>query len=266
MARNPIYPGLIPCPNGVQRIGVTWFMIVVWAWFCSVLGSDSPKVAWVQQATQAHAATEQAYRTNTTDVTLSWKMGRACYDLAEFASTEEQRAKLAQQGILACREALKTDPADAKVSYYLAMNLGQLARTKTLGALRLVKEMEELFEKARVLDESFDHAGPDRCLGLLYLEAPGWPTSIGNRKKAVMHFRRATELAPGYPENRLLLVKALLLGRDHSAAAVEWAATQESWSLVRTNFTGAIWEPTLAEWDKLRRGIERKLETKPSSP
>jgi hypothetical protein len=146
------------------------------------------------------------------------------------------------------------------------MNLGQLARTKSLGALRIVKEMEELFEKARVLDEFFDHAGPDRCLGLLYLEAPGWPTSIGNRKKAVTHFRRAAQLAPGYPENRLLLVKSLILSRELTHAGVEWAAAQESWIQVQTNFTGLAWEPMLADWEATRRMIRRKLELPAPAP
>lgn len=241
-------------------------MLFFLSWFCTVFGSDSPKVAWVQQATQAHTAAEQAYRSNQTDLSMTWKLARACYDMAEYANSDDQRAKIAQQGIAACRAALRLNPADAKISYYLAMNLGQLARTKTLGALRLVKEMEDLFEKTRVLDESFDFAGPDRCLGLLYLEAPGWPTSIGNRKKAVLHFRRATELSPDYPENRLLLVKALLLTRDHSAATAEWVAAQESWVRNQTNFTGTGWEPARVEWDKMRRGIERKFEAKPASP
>ena len=64
------------------------------------------------------------------------------------------------------------------------MNLGQLARTELLGALKLVKEMEREFKTAADLDKQFDYAGPERCLGLLYRDAPGWPASIGSRRKA----------------------------------------------------------------------------------
>ena len=44
--------------------------------------------------------------------------------------------------------------------YYLAMNLGQLARTEMIGALKIVKEMENEFEIAADIDPRFDHAGP----------------------------------------------------------------------------------------------------------
>ncbi len=116
------------------------------------------------------------------------------------------------------------------------MNLGQLARTKLLGALKLVTEMEAEFKAARRLDEHLDFAGPDRSLGLLYLEAPGWPTSVGSRTKARQHLRRAAELAPQYPENRLTLLEAYLRWGDHNGVQRELKALEEIWPAARTNF------------------------------
>jgi tetratricopeptide (TPR) repeat protein len=221
---------------------------------------SNPPVAWIQLVTASHTAALAAHQSNPSDTTLAWKLARACFDLAEVATNDDQRRSIAEQGIQISREALTTNPASASTLYYLGMNLGQLARTKSLGALKIVKEMEVVFEKARVLDESFDYAGPDRCLGMLYLEAPGWPTSIGNKKKALTHFRRSVEVAPDYPENRLLLTKTLLLTHDWTAAESEWAATRKSWTQLEPNFTGPQWEAPLLEWKSMRTFIEQKLE------
>ena len=62
------------------------------------------------------------------------------------------------------------------------MNLGQLARTRGLSALKLVDQMEREFTRARDLDEHLDWAGPDRNLGLLYGDAPVIG-SIGSRTR-----------------------------------------------------------------------------------
>ena len=113
-----------------------------------------------------------------------WQFARAAFDFAEFSTNDTQRAALANQGIAACRQLVAREPKLAAGHYYLAMNLGQLARTEYLGALTLVKEMEPEFKAAAELDPQFDHAGPERNLGLLYRDAPGWPVSIGNPSKA----------------------------------------------------------------------------------
>ena len=122
-----------------------------------------------------HQASVHARRA-TNDSAAAWQFGRACFDWADFALNDDQREKVAQQGIAACRRAIELNAASAPAHYYLALNRGQLARTKTLGALKLVNEMEVDFKTAIVLDGAFDHAGPHRSLGLLYREAPGWPT------------------------------------------------------------------------------------------
>ena len=78
----------------------------------------------------------------------------------------------------------------------------------------MVKEMEREFKTADDLDEHFDYAGPARCLGLLYCDAPGWPVSIGSRHKAREWLERAVKLAPDYPENHLNLVESRLQWKD----------------------------------------------------
>jgi hypothetical protein len=64
-----------------------------------------------------------------------WKFARACFDWADFARSNRERADLANQGIGASRQAIQQDPKLAAAHYYLGLNLGQLARTKKLSAL-----------------------------------------------------------------------------------------------------------------------------------
>ena len=47
-------------------------------------------------------------------------------------------------------------------------------------------------------------------LGELYLRAPGFPFSVGDYQKAIIHFKRALEYSPGFFPNRYGLVQALL--------------------------------------------------------
>jgi hypothetical protein len=193
------------------------------------------------------------------DAKAGWHCGRACFDWAEFATNDTERAQIAEQGIAACRLSVAREAKSAPGHYYLAMNLGQLARTRSLGALKIVGEMEREFKTARDQDERFHFAGPDRNLGQLYLEAPGWPTSIGSRSKARQHLQRAVQLAPGYPENRLNLMEAFLKWNDHTGGRRELAALDALWPTARTNFLGEAWELSWADWDARLKKARKKI-------
>src|SRR5205823_14683162 len=83
----------------------------------------------------------------TNDAEAAWQFGRACFDWADFAKDDDQRESVANEGIAACRQLIARDPKSVAGHYYLAMDLGQLAQTKTLGALRIVQEMERSEER-----------------------------------------------------------------------------------------------------------------------
>jgi hypothetical protein len=180
------------------------------------------------------------------------EFGRLCFDYAEFATNSAQRATLAIQGIAAMRDFIARKPGLAAGHYYLAMNLGQMARTEMLGALTLVKEMEGEFKVAQDDDEHWDYAGPARNLGELYFQAPGWPTSIGSRHKARYWLERAVVLAPEYPENHLNLLEAYLKWGDTNGVQRELKALEDIWPAARLNFTGRRWESDLADWKQRR--------------
>lgn len=201
---------------------------------------------------------QKSYEQSPTNTVAAWEFARASFDRAEFATNDTERAALAERGITVCRQALLRDPKSGPLHYYLGLNLAQLARTKMLGALRILNEMEREFKAAIALDEKFDHAGPDHSLGVLYFEAPSIG-SIGSRSKARKHLERSAELAPDFPDNRLTLAEAYLKWRDKKPLQRELDALEKIWPAAKTNLTGLDWEHAWLDWqerrDKLRGSV-----------
>lgn len=257
----------VNCRRGAGRMppgSVGW---MIWlALVASVADSSAPArdgaadpADFAEHIRREYTAAQQRYLAESTNAMAAWTFARASFDRAELATNKTERAAIAQQGIQAGRQLIARDPKSAPGHYYLGMNLGQLARTKTLGALRIVDEMERKFKMARTLDERLDHAGPDRNLGLLYLEAPSIG-SIGNRHRARLHLERAVELSPGYPENRLNLAEAYLHWREYTRASREVSALDELWPEARTVFTGVAWTASWRDWEARRQRIRSRLE------
>ncbi len=211
--------------------------------------------------------TQMQFQSHTNDPIAAWQFARACYDLNDFITNNAGRADLASQGIVACRHLLAIESNSVPGHYYLAIELGQLADTKrNLAAYRMVREMEREFKTSDDLDEHYDYAGPARCLGLLYRDAPGWPISIGSRHKARDWLEAAVKIAPGYPENHLYLAESCWQWKDHEAARNELNALDALWPAARTNFTGETWECSWEDWSTRRDVLRAKIrETSPSA-
>jgi tetratricopeptide (TPR) repeat protein len=205
------------------------------------------------RAQAAFIAAQKQYEADRTNNLAAGQFARVAFERAEFSTNDTERAALAVQGIAACRNLIARDPKSAPGHYYLGLNLGQMARTKLLGALRIVDEMEREFKTARVLDEQLDHAGPDRCLGLLYYEAPAIG-SVGSRSKARKHLERAAELAPEFPPNRLGLAEAYLKWREKNLLKRELTALEKLWPAARNSFPDADWPAWSRRWQKLKAG------------
>ena len=247
-----------PVPQNPWRIAAVLFL----------LATLPPDTGWAAQASQAARAertffeAQARFNKNSTDPEAAWRFGLACFDWADLAETSGPRAEIAEQGIAASRQAVQLAPKAAAGHYYLGLNLGQLARTKKLGALKLVTEMEAEFLAAIEADEKFDFAGAHRSLGLLYLNAPGWPTSVGSRPKARLHLRAAVELSPDYPDNLLSLLEAYLKWGDKPAIASQVASTDEALERARKTLVGDTWQSSWRDWDHRWA----KLKAKSSEP
>jgi tetratricopeptide (TPR) repeat protein len=211
---------------------------------------------FARQAAAEYRRTQAAWRSATNDSPAAWQFASACFDLAEFATNDDNRAELAVQGIDACRKLIKEQPQSAPAHYYLAMNLGQLARTELLGALSLVREMETEFKTAWSLDNQVDHAGAARNLGQLYRDSPGWPASIGSKRKAREWLERAVRTAPDFPENLLLLSESYLQWDETTAALKELKQLDLLWPKAMTNFTGTAWKQNWEDWSARRAAAQ----------
>jgi tetratricopeptide (TPR) repeat protein len=239
------------------RSGATlqlFLIVCLAAWAVAAETAQPPSSAAFEafQKAKVRAATEPQ------NTEAAWQMGRACFDLAEFATNNTERAELAQQGITACQRALAGASNSAPAHYYLGLNIGQLARTKSLGALKLVGQMEQEWNAARKLDERLDHAGPDRSLGLLYRDAPSL-LSVGNRTQARQHLQHALDLAPDFPENRLNLIESELEWGYKKDALLGLKQLDAAWPVARTNYAGTAWKGNWTDWDQRAQKLRKAL-------
>jgi tetratricopeptide (TPR) repeat protein len=242
-------------------VGASFSLSLVLA-LCASLIAQAGLAAIGDPAVGARKIFEDAqmrYEKEPRNAEAAWQFARACFDLADLATNNAQRIEVAEKGTAACKQLLSRDPRSAPGHYYLGMNLGQVAQTRGIGALKLVTEMEEEFDAARDLDNAFDYGGPDRNLGLLYRDAPAM-ISIGSRIRAKKHLQRAVELAPNYPENRLNLIEAYLKWNERNAAHNELKALEELLPRARSTFAGKAWEASWTDWEERLRKIRKKLE------
>jgi len=240
------------------RVAALRFLVGLTVTICVAENGDPQ-----QLANLAYQQAKVAYTSEPEKAETAWAFGRACFDWAEFSTNDVQRTALAQEGIRACEQALAHDPDSVGAHYYLGMNQGQLARTMSLGALKLVNQMEAQFETALQLDATFNYAGPHRNLGLLYLQAPGWPVSVGNRSKARSHLHKAVELAPLYPENRLNLMEAYEQWKDTESLRRQMKEWESHLAEARKVFSGAVWSGDWSLWDQRLKALLQRLEDAP---
>ena len=195
---------------------------------------------------------------NSTNAALN--LARASFDWNEFSTNNAQRAEIARVGIEACKRLITRKPEAVAGQYYLAMNLGKLAQAEapSLTAYRMVYEVEAAFINATRLDVHYDHGGPARNLGQLYYQAPGWPLSVGNKRKARQWLEMAVSLEPGYPENQLKLAEARLKWHETGLFQATLTNIASIWPAARTNFAGQAWEHRWPDWDARRKMLEQE--------
>ncbi|MEO6954603.1 MAG: tetratricopeptide repeat protein [Polyangia bacterium] len=197
-----------------------------------------------QTATSAEnevAAIDKGLLTSPNAYELLWRGARACAWLTEEFTDKERRGPWAQKGIDFAKRAVAANDKRVEGYYYLGINLGQSATTKTVGAYLMVPKVIKAGEAALKIDEKFDHAGPGRLLGNVYAKAPPWPASVGDVDDGIKYLKRAVEVAPDYPQNHLHYGDALLSDKQYDEAQkqyqlvldsripLEWAHKAEAW-------------------------------------
>jgi hypothetical protein len=243
-------------------------------WFCAALAgmalpsadAGPPPVSVPAIIQRTYDDARHLYQVDPDNDQAAWQFGRACFDRAEFSRDDTERGRLANEGMAACRKVILRQTNLAAGHYYLAMNLAQLARTKLLGALPLLGQMENEWKTALALDEKMDYAGPDRYVGLLYRDAPGWPVSLGDTAKARRHLLRAVELSPNFPENHLNLIESHFTWNENGAAGRAAEKLRLLWPAARKEFVGEYWEVSWKDWNQRLEKIEARLNPPPATP
>jgi tetratricopeptide (TPR) repeat protein len=221
-------------------------------------GADGGITKDISMSQKAFHTARDRFQRESNSVEAAWQFGRACFDLAEEKTSKSEKGRLAEQGIEACKKAVVADENSAPAQYYLGMNLGQLARTKGIGALKLVGPMKRAFERALELDQHIDHAGPDRNLGMLYRDAPGW--LVGDRQLAQAHLVKAVEVDPDFPDNRLELIEGYLKWGDRTSAQTDLTTLEDLWPKLRQKFSGPEWEGAWKAWQERLDAFQAKIE------
>lgn len=242
----------MPLKPATMRIVMLFVGVALFA--TAAMGGFETNKMFVVRAAEEFQRTQKLFTADADNLTNAWQFGRACFDLADLATNETQRAEIARKGIAACQHLIAHEPMSAPGHYYLAMDFGQLAEAEapSLSAYKLVHDIEREFTAAARLDEHCDYAGPARCLGLLYRDAPGWPISIGSKHKALEWLDRAATLAPDYPENQLNLAETHLMWHHQDEAATALKKLDAVWPVARTNLVGEAWEKSWSDWTRQR--------------
>jgi tetratricopeptide (TPR) repeat protein len=239
---------------------------LIWRLALAVCLAITPAAAQVSDAEalvrSAYHDAEKAIKSDPHSVKVGWEFAGACFRAAEFATNSTERAALAEKGIATAQAVIARDPRSGQANYYLGLNYGQLARTKGLGALKMVDQMEHYFLIARDLDPTIDFGGPERCLGLLYRDAPAW-ISVGSRQKAKQHLEAAIRVAPTWPDNRLNLIETLLGWNDRNGALRAYKALKERWDSDLKSFTSPKWQADVADWKTRYAQLSKTVENPP---
>jgi len=119
--------------------------------------------------------------------------------------------------------------------------------------------MEGHLLAARALDPTVSDAGPDRSLAYLYLNAPGWPLSVGNNDKSRHHFEHAVKLAPHNPEHHLGFAEACLRWRKKEEAKGHLAEAESVWVKAQERYRGTDWQTDWSDWSTRLAALKKKL-------
>jgi hypothetical protein len=141
------------------------------------------------------------------DPELQWRLIRAYanYHSEQAEKDLDEQKWAAETGYKFAVEIDAAHSDKAEIVYYYASICIRYLYFHRIKALFLGPGLLRSFEKARELNKYIDDAGPDRNLGMLYLELP-WP--LGDKKKALQHLQATEVIAPQRAANRLSLAKA----------------------------------------------------------
>lgn len=139
------------------------------------------------------------------------------YWLVELSDEGVERLPLLQYGLETAQRATELDENHPEAFYWVGVLTGRVGEERgILQSLFMVKDIMAAVE--RTLELQPDHAGAHLIASQVYRKAPGWPLSIGDKKKAIEHGEAAVRLDPNKTVNVLNLAEAYLNDRKRDLA------------------------------------------------
>lgn len=156
--------------------------------------------------------------------------------------------------------AVEAGPNVARYQYQLAIAIAlQVRAANVKSALLNIAWLVSVLDRVIELDEGIDMGGPLRTLGLLYLRAPPWPTSVGDEELALELLERAVTLYDEHPLNHLFYAEALLVDERLPEAIRALGRFRERNAPERYYWRSALWTDDAKELEKRIRDVEGEL-------
>jgi tetratricopeptide (TPR) repeat protein len=138
-----------------------------------------------------------------------WRIARAHYWVGDHTPDKAEKKRIFEQGIYYAKKAVEFAPDKPEGHYWLGICYGVYGEAKgVLKSLSLVKPIKAAMNKVLELDPAYDDGGPDRVLGRVYHELPGF--AGGSKKKSLEHLLRSKELGPRVGLTRIYLADTYL--------------------------------------------------------
>lgn len=150
------------------------------------------------------------------DVSGLLRLAELHYWLGEMIEDGEALPVL-ERGLTFAQQATEVAEDNADAHYWFGVLTGRIGEERgILQSLFMVKDIMAAIDRA--LELNSEHAGAHMLASQVYRKAPGWPLSIGDRKKAIEHGLEAVRLDPHKTIHVLNLAEAYLNDRQQDKA------------------------------------------------
>lgn len=160
---------------------------------------------------------EKACKAEPGEYELLWRLARAYYWQGSQAASNQEKLAWFKKARDAAERATQSNPNGVRGYYWLAVAIGKYGQTRgILQSLFMVKPMKEALDKCLALDPKF--APAHYVLEELYRLVPGFPLSIGDKRRALEEARLAVRYGPTSTTHWLGLGEAAVANGDYALA------------------------------------------------
>lgn len=174
---------------------------------------------------------------------------------ADLTRDRKEKKQLIGQALTLATECVQQFPKEAGCYYYRAQATGLHYDLVIFGYQNGVRSMIKDWQKAMELDPQFDHGGPARMLGELFISLPKYFGTRDVRQdlnRAKKNLQEAIQIDPDYPTQHLDLAETFLKAKqvEEAKAALEIAKTLiPKWPQ----------DPYFSSWQQNAAELEREL-------